>query len=216
MDEPGFDEFLRRVAQHGTRREALGALLGGALLLGSARESAANDKAKRRKKRKKRLQAKSSELLPIQVTVKNPGPNMLDVQFVNLMHAWSLPLRWICINPARRVYIPENGEATFYTLPVPGSPVNRRSTDGFVWINEKYSIEFWNLLFHRPSVSAAVNGVSMNNRQHCPNRGTRALNDIGVAEGETLVFNIYDKSYMVERLPDTDHKVFVLTLPKNL
>ena len=215
MAESTFDMLVRKAAQQGTRREALGALLGGALFLGKLGESEATKKAKRRKQRKKRKQA-SSELMPIQVTVKNPGPRSVDVQFVNLMHAWSLPLRWICINPASQQYILPGGAATFFTRPIPGNPVGRRSTDGFAWISGKYSIEFWNLLFHQPSVSAAVNGVSMNNRRHCPNRGTRALNDIGVAEGEKLVFNIYDKTFMAERLPDTNHKVFVLTLPENL
>lgn len=61
-----------------------------------------------------------------------------------------------------------------------------------------------------------MNGVSMNNRRHCPNRGTRALNDTGIDPGATFKFKIYDKEYIVQRLPDTDHKVFVLTLPENL
>ena len=215
VEETRFDVLLREAAQQTTRRGALGALVGGALLLGNPGEGEATKRAQRRRQRKKRKQA-ASELLPIQVTVKNPGPSTLNVQFVNLIHAWSLPLRWICINPASQQYILPGGAATFFTRPIPGNPVGRRSTDGFAWISGKYSIEFWNLLFHTPSVSAAVNGVSMNNRRHCPNRGTRALNDIGVAEGETLVFNIYDKTFMAERLPDTDHKVFVLTLPENL
>lgn len=116
MEAPKFDTLLREFAQHGTRREALGALLGGALLLGSLSEGEATEKAKRRKKRKKLKQA-SSELLPIQVTVKNPGPRSVDVQFVNLMHSWSLPLRWICINPASRHSILPGAEATFFTRP---------------------------------------------------------------------------------------------------
>ena len=215
VEETRFDVLLREAAQQTTRRGALGALVGGALLLGNPGEGEATKRAQRRRQRKKRKQA-ASELLPIQVTVKNPGPSTLNVQFVNLIHAWSLPVRWICINPAQQQNIWPNNSATFYTRPVPGSPVGRRSTDGFVWINGKYAMEFWNLLFHTPSVSAAVNGVSMNHRRQCPNRGTRALKDTAISEGTTFTFKIYDKEYTVERLPDTDHKVFVLTLPENL
>lgn len=217
VEESKFDQLLRKAAQQGTRRKALGVLAGGALLLGSRSAGEANEKAKRRRKRKinKRKRA-ASELLPIQVTVFNPGPRSVYVEFVNLIHSWSLPLRWICLTPPPGHSLFPGGSGTFFTRPVPGNPLGRTSTDGFVWIKGTYSIEFWNLLFHTPSVSAAVNGVSMNNRRHCPNRGTRALNDTALEVGQTFKFKIYDKEFTVKRLPDTKYKVFELTLPVDI
>ena len=119
MEETRFDVLLREAAQQTTRRGALGALVGGALLLGNPGEGEATKRAQRRRQRKKRKQA-ASELLPIQVTVKNPGPSTLNVQFVNLIHAWSLPVRWICINPAQQQNIWPNRRGSSCLTPLPG------------------------------------------------------------------------------------------------
>ena len=54
MEESTFDTLLRKAAQQATRRETLGALLGGAFLLADPVTSEATDKARRRRKRKRR------------------------------------------------------------------------------------------------------------------------------------------------------------------
>jgi hypothetical protein len=52
MEESTFDTLLRKAVQQGTRRKALGALIGGALLT-TPGEIEANDKAKHRKQRRR-------------------------------------------------------------------------------------------------------------------------------------------------------------------
>jgi hypothetical protein len=211
VEETTFDTLLRKAAQQSTRRGALGALLGGALLLNNRGEIEASDKAKRRKQNKRqkfrKQQAENSDLKLIRVRVKNPGPTAASVHFVNLDdHLFY----WLCTRINVQT-IRAGSEMTFLT-----SDYMPRCNNGLVWLNNTYSIEFWNLLLRTPAVSAAVNGVSMNNRRHCPKRGTRALNHTSIDEGMTFKFSIHDKQFTVERGFDTAYKEFVLTLPTNL
>lgn len=211
MDASGFDRLLRRVVQTTTRREALATLLGGVLVLGQLDESEATDKAKRRRKRKRREfrqhKQDADNLKLISLLVQNPGPNAVEVHFVNLADRL---INWEC-TAVRRTSIPPGGQQQFLTR-----RYEPRCSNGLVWLNTTYSIEFWNLVFRTPAVSAAVNGVSMNNRKHCPNRGTRALERTAIDEGMTFKFKIYDKEFTVERRFDTAYKEFTLTLPTNL
>lgn len=213
MEDHGFDVLSRRVARQRTRRETLGVLVGGALLLNGRGEIEATEQAKRRKKRKRQQRRRQEKdiLKRVRVRVQNPGPD-LTVQFVSLDHEWMIA-RWRCVNPETRL-IPTDGEVAFVTgfAGTGGDPLS----SGFVWINQTYAIEFWNLAFQTTSVSAAVNGMSVKHRRNCPNRGTRAINDTAIAEGMIFKFKIYDKEFVVERLYDTVYKEFILTLPSNL
>jgi len=214
MEETTFDLLLRKAAEQTTRRETLGVLLGGAVLLTSGGEIEATEQARRRRRRNRQRRRRPvvTDLSRVRVTVQNPGPD-LTVQFVSLDHTWFIA-RWDCVNPVTKL-IPTNGEAAFvsgYADDGAGSPLS----SGFVWINGTYAIEFWNLALQTPHVSAAVNGVSMNHRRNCPNRGTRALNDTAIPEGMTFKFKIYDKEFTVFRDWDTQYKEFTLTLPTNL
>ena len=72
MEVSAFDHLLCRAGEQTTRREALGALVGGALLLNSRGDSEASKKGERRKKRKRRqYQQQMSD--PALLTVVNPG-----------------------------------------------------------------------------------------------------------------------------------------------
>lgn len=52
--------------------------------------------------------------------------------------------------------------------------------------------------------------------RHRGERGTRALNDIAIAEGMTFTVKISDKEFTVFRNWDTNSREFTLTLPTNL
>lgn len=214
MEESTFDLLLRQAAQRGTRRAAVGALIGGALVLASRGESEATERAKRRRKRKRqqRRRQAAATLRPFKVRVKNPGLTTLDLQFVSLSQVGFSP--WRCFNPVEQKLL-AGGETVFVTQEANGSSV----PNGYLRINGTYYIEFWNLPLHTPAVSAAVNGVSIashRKRKPCPARGTRAVNDTAVDEGRSFTFRIYDKTFTVFRAADTNYKEFTLTLPTNL
>lgn len=208
MEETRFDLLVRNAAQQTTRRKTLGTLFGGALLAASPGEIEATEKAQRRRKRKRRVARRreraASRLLPIRVQIKNPGATEVNVHFVFLEDGL---FNWICLERGR-MPIPAGGEVVVQTF--------KRWTDALVWLNTTYSIEFWNPSLKTPAISAAVNGVSMNNRRHCPPRGTRALEHTAIPEGMSFEFAIYDKVFTVKRNWDTSYKEFTLTLPTNL
>ena len=204
MDESMFDLLLRRAAEQTTRRRALGALVGGALLRNALGETEANDKAKRRRKRRRR-QAKRSDpfLRPIKVRISNPGPRTIEVVTGgyndNIVH-------WECVGKQTHRLYPGSQVQFDTTKPV---------TDGFAWIDGKYAIEFWNPFLKRPAVSAAANGMSVS-ASFCPPRGTRAVLRRPLKQGQTSEFRIYDKVFVVTRNADTNYIEFTLTLPANL
>ncbi len=57
IEETTFDALLRKAAQQTTRRETVGALVAGALVLATQGESNANKKADRRKRRQRKQQS---------------------------------------------------------------------------------------------------------------------------------------------------------------
>lgn len=207
MEETRFDVLLQKVARQTTRRKALGALIGGALVLNRQGESEANKKAKRRRDRKRRqYRQKASDpfLSPIKVKVINPGPASVNLQFVGLDDQIFV---WDCV-PIGGHTLNAGGEAQYAT--------NKPVTDGFAWINATYAIEFWNPFLKTPAYSAAVNGISKKNTRRCPKRGTRAINHTPISAGQTVKFRIYDKEFTLTRHADTNYKEFTLTLPANL
>ena len=213
MKSSQFDQLLRTAVRQASRRQAVGMLLGGVLLLSRQGQSAATDQAKRRKKRKRRQQRQAAATLrPLKLRVTNPGATTLNLQFVSMSQQGFAP--WRCFNPVDQ-QLPAGGETLFVSQQADGSSV----PNGYLRINGTYYIEFWNLPLHTPAVSAAVNGVSIashRKRKPCPARGTRAVNDTAVAEGRSFTFAIYDKTFSVFRDQDTNYKEFTLTLPVNL
>lgn len=214
MEASRFDLLLRKAVRQGTRRDALTALIAGAVGLDGGGDIAATEKAKRRRKRQRqqRRRQAGADLRPIKLRVKNPGATALDLQFVSLFQRGFAP--WRCYNPVDQK-LAAGGETLFVSQEADGSSL----PNGFLRINGTYYIEFWNIFLHTPSVSAAVNGVSLDahrKRTPCPRRGTRAVKDTAVAEGRTFTFKIYDKQFTVYRDRDTNYKEFTLTLPTHL
>lgn len=206
MDESTFDLLLRKAAQQGTRREALGAFAGGALLLHASGGVAANRRAERRRRRQRRQRRREAEirfLRPIKVLIKNAGSRTIRVVTGgyndNVVH-------WECVGK-RETQLASGGQVQFDTT----KPV----TDGWAWIDTKYAIEFWNPYLKTPAVSAAVNGMSVS-ASFCPPRGTRAVLRRPLKQGQTSEFRIYDKVFVVTRNADTNYIEFTLTLPSNL
>ena len=209
MEETKFEILLRKAAQETTRRHSLGALIGGALLLNSRGEIEATKKAKRRKKHKRQQRRQAQAALKrIRVTVNNPSKHQW-VSFTSIS-PW-VALTWKCWDIEQKRVWPGRDES-FIT--------SSGLSDGFIGIaNSPYFIEFWNPVLRMPSVSAAVNGLSVETsvgRTPCPQRGTRAINNRSIPEGMTFKFKIYDKEFTVYRGFDTQYKEFTLTLPTNL
>jgi hypothetical protein len=126
------------------------------------------------------------------------------MQFVGLDHQIFL---WDCQFMGVTTLGPGEQGDYFTTKPV---------SDAFARINTTYAIEFWNPFLRTPAFSAAVNGISHRNTRSCPRRGTRAVLERAIDEGQTHKFHIYDKEFTLVRHADTDYKEFTLTLPENL
>lgn len=206
MEASKFDTLLRESARQATRRETLGVLLGGALLLGHADGSEANKQAERRRRRRRkqrRREARIRSLRPIKVLIKNPGSKTVSLTFGglndNIFH-------WVC-EDKRTIQLNAGGEVQYDTT----KPI----TDAYAWIDGKYAIEFWNPFLKTPAVSAAANGMSFKGT-FCPPRGTRAVLPRPLSRGVTSEFRIYDKVFVVTRKQDTNYIEFTLTLPTNL
>ena len=207
MEPSKLDLLFRKAAEQSTRRAALGALVGGALLLSAPAEIEATKKAKQRKTRKRRefRQRQSDPFLsPIKVKIVNPGPNPVTLRFMGLDHQIFL---WDCV-AIGGITLGAGQEVQYATT----KPV----TDAVAWINTTYAIEFWNPFLRTPAFSAAVNGLSIKHTRRCPRRGTRAVPERSIDAGQTHKFHIYDKEFTLVRHADTNYKEFTLTLPTNL
>ncbi len=209
MEETTFDTVLQKAAQQSTRREALGALVGGAVWLSSQGETEATDKAKRRKKRKRRKGAGAS------------GPIWKDVSFWISNRAGTSSARgtyglWFppaSINPgmcSRRSFQLDLGGAQRYFA----------DWDmGYVWLNDRYFFSFVNPFVGMPHVSAALGGRASNiPAKDCPSPvGTDAVQGAPLDVGQEMSITLDGKVFRVKRYGDTStNKIFDLVLPAGL
>ena len=204
MDRASFDELTRRVARHSTRRAALATLLGGVLLLGGSAVSDATDRAKRRK-RKKRNQRDNGNNKPgsglfkrgISVVIDNTnGSHPLIVEAGEVIHQTR------CCN----------GLAAWNTIPVGETRLFDTSSDqAYVWIDNKYWVEFFNPFVGLPWVSAAVDGMVDGKPSCCKPDGATRVKEHGLAEGEGMGFALNVQEFFVRRHDDKpDFKFFNL------
>ena len=216
MEESSFDTLLQKAAQQGTRREAVGALLGGALLLGTAGESEANKKAKRRKKRKR---AATPNWVGVRIIVNNAaGTGAVTVQ-------WGGYGPTSCCAPAGSDSVDAGRTDSYGPVPLPlaadaGARAGQQLdyTGTWVWIANKYWFHIQNPLVGAPHVQIALNG------KH-PDRACCAAIPTGLpVEGKvsykpklSRTFNIAGKLFTVARDADAPaYKGFTITLPAGL
>ncbi len=185
MEETTFDILLRKAAQQTTRRETLGALVGGALLLNSRGEIEATKEAERRKKRKR---AGSLWWRSTHVRVNNPGRQMIMSKGSND------PFR--CCIYDRDGVIKANDWMRLYGL---------TTAPAWGWFDRKYWFSFENQAIGKPYVEIAINGRNRSRSNCCkaiPHGQT--VEKAGLfSENESRVYDINGKSFRVTRLPDT-------------
>jgi hypothetical protein len=213
MEAHRFDVLLARAVRQTSRRAALAALVGGALLLANPAASDATNKAKRRKRRKRRGRSASAPgASPSWVWIENPGPNPVRVSHGEPV-GHDYPRCCFYINQG--VTIPPGGR-----LPFAARGNFLTSTTAFVVIADRYWLVFDNPEVNRPDVSAAIDGpptYSNGNRQVCcGNAGTTVVRERALGEEQTTYITMLSRVFTVSRYPDTNYKVFNVVLPANL
>lgn len=206
MHDPEFDEMARRAAGV-TRRGALAALAGGALLA-LPDGLAANDKAKRRRQRKQRQAKRASwpNLRPIWFTLTNHTPNAALVSYGDQFNCCNVLSRDVTIPPfSRKVF------SSGFNEEITG-------TFGFLWINDHYWVSISNLPTVRPVLYAAVGGQPAGSTFCClpPPAGALAVDGRPLSQGNLTSFKLAGHSFWVARNKDTNYLVFEVMLPATL
>ena len=207
MEESKFDVLLRKAAQQTTRREALGALLGGALLLGDPDASEATKEAKRRKHDNHHDHVSASTYRSIGIDIDNSASTKPVI--VNSGQAGFSS----CCKYRFDGTVPAGVSRTF----------NTNTTTGWVFINSRFWFQFTNPPM-TPYARVAVYG-KFNGRRG----GNQCCNVIpnGLTVEEEATFNVNQTRtwsmsesqsfFSVIRLPNTSHLIrFAITLPPNL
>ena len=200
MEDPGFDLALRQAAPPTTRRSALAALLGSALILHQPGSNGATKKAKRRKarRRKQRRNKAASLLKPISFEVINVTDETFSVEYGD-----SYPLN--------RCHVMKS-----FTLPRGTSGLlNTTINNGFLWLGGKYWIGVWNPPVYLPQVTVAVDGQPYEDSFfRCQQEGWVLLRAIELKEGESRNFSVGGLNFDLFRDGDTNYKVYQLYVSK--
>lgn len=200
MEEPGFDLALRPAVAPTTRRAALAALLGSALMLREPVGSEATKKAKHRKtrRRKQRRNEAASLLKPISFEVINLTDESFSVEYGD-----SYPLK--------RCHVMKS-----FTLPRGTSGLlNTTINNGFLWLGGKYWISVWNPPVYLPQVTVAVDGQPYEDPFfRCQEEGRVVLRAIELKEGDIREFALDGLNFVLFRIGDTNYKVYKLYVMK--
>jgi hypothetical protein len=202
MEDSKFDVLLRKAAQQATRREALGTLIGGALLLGDRDASEATNEGEHRKHHKQAVVYRS-----IGIDIDNSA----STKPVIINHGQS-GLASCC--KYRFDGTVAAGERRSF---------NANTTTGWIFINSRFWFQFTNPPM-TPYARVAVYG-KFNGRRG----GNQCCNVIpnGLTVEEEATFNVNQTRtwsmsesqsfFSVTRLPNTSHLIrFAITLPPNL
>ncbi|MFT4041425.1 MAG: hypothetical protein QM692_24795 [Thermomicrobiales bacterium] len=208
MDPQTFDALLRRIANPSTRRAALAALLGGAVLLRELGDSSASKQAKRRKRhsakrerRQKRRNLGSNGLVKgISFLIDNTaGTRAIRAEAgeVHSTRCCDLLAIWPEIPP---------GESRLF---------DTSAAQAYAWIDDRYWIEFDNPLIGRPDISFAREGM-MGGSSCCKKQGQTLLHREPIDVGETINVTL-NLTFSITRFSDkSDFKFFNLKLPAGL
>ena len=205
MEETRFDTLLRAAAGHTTRRAALGALVGGALLLGAPGVGEATKEGKRRKARKRRQRKGSGccGLRPISLWVVNGHTKAITVQqgeFSGKVFVDCLRQKTVTIQPGQKLRFASNTNVQY------------------VLINDLYGFTFENWALAPPYVAAAAAGVplpGLTSESTCPTRG-RHLGLTELDEGQRAQVDILSTRWFADRTRDTNYKEFRLLVPPGI
>lgn len=200
MEEDHSARVQRQAAEPTSRRAALAALLGSALMLREPAESGATKKAKRRKarRRKQRRNKADSLLKPISFEVVNLTDETFSVEYGD-----SYPLK--------RCHVMKS-----FSLPRGTSgPLNTTINNGFLWLGGKFWIGVWNPPVYLPQVTVAVDGQPYEDPLfRCQQEGWVLLRAIELKEGESRAFSVGGLNFDLFRSGDTNYKVYQLYVTK--
>jgi hypothetical protein len=190
MEEPTFDLLLGRVARQTSRRAALGALIGGALLPLLPGVSEATDKAKRRKKRKRRAKARCCKLRPISIRIHNKGATEVSVEYGDMHNS-------PCCQYLNTVTIAA-GESRV---------MNTNAPWAYAWIDSSFWFDFQNPLFEFPVARVARGGQYMGGTC-CKEQGIQvAKHDLWPnAPRNAFAVTMYGRQFVVVRQGDSNYK----------
>lgn len=199
MEEPTGDLTLRQAAEPTSRRSALAALLGSALVLHEPAASEATKKAKRRRarRRKQRRNKAASLLKPISFEVFNLTDETFSVEYGD-----SYPLK--------RCHVMKSIMLSRGTSGL----LNTTISNGFLWIGGKYWIDVWNPLLFVPQVTVAVDGQPPGDFFVCQATGQVVHRNVEMDEGNYLRFSRDGLNFMVFRGQDTNYKFYELSITK--
>jgi len=202
MEDSKFDVLLRKAAQQSTRREALGALLGGALLLGDRDASEAAKKAEHREHHKQAVVYRS-----IGIDIDNSA----GTKPVIINHGQAGDAR--CCRYRFDGTVAAGERRSF----------NANTTTGWIFINSRFWFQFTNPLltpYGRVAVYGKFNGRRGGNL--CCNvipNGLTVEEDVPFNVNQTRTWNLSESQspFSVTRLPNTSHLIrFAITLPPTL
>lgn len=202
MDDRQFDVLLRRVARQTSRRAALAALLGGALLLRESSESEANDKAKRRKERER--QSRFAATRGVQFLVDNTaGTKAITVEPGGLGDS-------TCCEPRATETIPAGDSRTFETS----------LRTGYVFINQRFWFQVTNPDVGKPYLAAALGGIFNGHNVACCqgfHSGATVEYRRTFSEGQSRNYDIQGPVFTVTRNRDkARHKHITVKLPASI
>lgn len=179
-----------------SRRSALAAMVGSALVLREPAASEATKKAKRRKtrRRKQRRKEAASLLKPISFEVLNLTDQTFSVEYGD-----SYPLKRCHVMKSLMLSRGTSG------------PLNTTIHNGFLWIAGKYWIDVWNPPVYLPEVTVAVDGQPPGDSLfRCQDDGQVVHRAITLGEGDDLQFAFDGLDFLLFRGKDTNYKMFQL------
>lgn len=205
LEDSKFDVLLRKAAQQTTRREALGALVGGALLLNVPDASEATKEAKRRQ-HDHHHELGASTYRSIGIDIDNSASTKPVI--VNSGQAGFSS----CCKYRFDGTVPAGVSRTF----------NTNTTTGWVFINSRFWFQFTNPPFLPPYAHVAVYGKFAGRAALCCNvipNGLTIEQDAEFTVNQTRTWNLGESQafFSVIRLPDTKNLIrFAITLPPDL
>lgn len=203
MEESRFDTLLRKAAQTATRRETIGALIAGVLLLNGWDSIEATRKAEKRKKRERR-EHKSSY----------PRPRGIIVQIYNSQRAMNY-------STGRSSFVRCCEYEKDASLPPYGVTVTQGVgyESPWLWLDDgNYWFEFTNPIGRQPYAEIAING------RYRPSANCCRVIPYGQTVEKRLTFdrnqvrqvNIEGAIFRIERKPDSEtFMYFDLHIPPN-
>ena len=202
MEASRFELLLRRATEQTTRRETLGALAGGALLLNSRGEVEGTDKAKRRRKRKRKQRKARFPVRDVSFWINNRARSASLIVTYGGLGRWP---GYSACTASTVIFNPGESHRLFASSPF-----------GYMWLDERYFIYFENLPFQQPTVWAAEDGRV----EHFPcNRlpvGVPKLEDAPLGVGTVVPFSLYGYDFSAKRYGDTrTNMIFEVILPAN-